>query len=435
MDAGGLIRTGAGSESAPSDASSGRLVEEVHTVIIGAGAAGLMAAIWSGRSAPDERILLLDSAFRPGSKILISGGGRCNVTHHAVDPRDFAGSSRNAIGKVLRAFDVPRTRAFFEEIGVELKREETGKFFPVTDSARTVLDSLLAAATEHAELRRATRVEMIAPARNGFDVITREGTVRAERVILATGGRSIPKSGSDGHGYNIARALGHSVTRRFPALVPLTLERGHWLMQLSGLTAEAELTVHSCTGKKLHIARGAVLCTHFGLSGPAVLDISRYLIEAQMHDADSFLTVNWLPGQSPGELAAEWKQSSKAGAGRSLRRLLPNRLANALLQYAGVDPGHALNQISREQRSQLADAVAGYRLPVSGNRGYNYAEVTAGGVPLTEIDLKTMESRILPGLHLCGEICDVDGRIGGFNFQWAWSSGYLAGVGSQRVSV
>src|SRR5215813_11972402 len=192
--------------------------EQAHIVIIGAGAAGLMSAIWAGRTFPDRSIVVLDSAKKLGAKILVSGGGRCNVTHDEVDEQAYAGSSRNAIKKVLRRFDVPQTVAFFRELGVMLKREETGKLFPVTDSARSVLDALLSAArTANVMIKHPYRVEAVEKCGDKFVVAGPWGQLEADRVVLATGGQSLPKTGSDGHGYAIARALGHHVTRRiFP---------------------------------------------------------------------------------------------------------------------------------------------------------------------------------------------------------------------------
>ncbi len=420
--------------------------------VIGAGAAGLMAAIQAGRAATKRgspaRIAALDGARTLGAKILVAGGGRCNVTHFEVAEAAFAGSSRNAIRKVLKRFDVPETVSFFREIGVELKREETGKLFPTTDSARTVLNALLGAArAAGVEIRHPWRVETIERAPGGGFVVQKapddgseargapgETEITAERVILATGGKSLPKSGSDGKGYEIARLLGHTTTERiFPALVPLTLPKDHFLCGLSGLSARAALEVRSSTGKRLESFTNSLLCAHFGISGPAALDVSRYFLDARARDPGATLVVNWLPGVSPEALDAAMVGLGPRTAGRFLHDApngLPERLARALCAEAGVDaaaPGHAL---TREQRKALARAVCGLVLPVTGDRGWVHAEVTAGGVPLSELRLETMESRVTPGLHLCGEICDVDGRIGGFNFQWAWASGFVAGVGA-----
>ncbi len=413
-----------------------------HTdiLIVGAGAAGLMAGIAAGRAMRGNgRVVLLDGAERIGAKILVSGGGRCNVTHDVVTAEDYAGSKRNQIAKVLRTFSVEKTIAFFREIGVELKREDTGKLFPVSDSARMVLDALLKAVDEAGcELLAGHRVETVQPEGDGFSVSTERGAFQAKRVILATGGKSLPKTGSDGQGYAFAKALGHSVTKTTPALVPLVLEKGHWLTKLSGLAADVELMVVSGTGKVLQRQAGAMLLTHFGLSGPGVMDISRHWIAAKATDPGAKLQANLLPGRSFEEVDAELVEATqkrgKAGVGSVVSELLPKRLAEALVKEAcGIEPGPGgpgvqVSQLGKVQRRELAHALTGLVLPVVRDRGYLFAEVTAGGVPLDEVDLATMQSRKCAGLYLCGEVLDVDGRIGGYNFQWAWSSGRLAGM-------
>jgi len=409
---------------------------QCDVAVIGAGAAGLMAAIQAGRARPDLRIVVLDSARKPGAKILVAGGGRCNVTHQAVDATAFAGSTRPAIRRVLRRFDVDSTIEFFRELGVALKVEATGKLFPVTDRARTILEALLkAAADAGVTLRHPCRAETVTAAGSGFVIAGpthgpgRWEGLRARRVVLATGGLSLPKSGSDGHGLVIARSLGHTVTPRLlPGLVPLTLPRGHILTTLSGLAAPAELTVRASTGRSLVTFTGPVLCTHFGLSGPVVLDVSRYYLHARLDDPDACLVCCWLPGETTGTIDAMLRALGRAGPLRPLRERMPERLARALCETAGVDPLEPGARLSRDRRRSLAAALAGMTLPITGDRGFNTAEVTAGGVPLAEIHLDTMRSRRCHGLSLCGEICDVDGRIGGFNFQWAWASGRVAGT-------
>lgn len=405
-------------------------LEYADIVIIGAGAAGLMAGIWTGRTNPDRRILILDGAQKPGAKILVAGGGRCNVTHDHVDADAYAGSSRNAIRKVLRRFDVPQTVEFFREIGVELKRESTGKLFPTTDSAKTVLNALLAAVEQaNVTLLHPRQVERTEHHEGRFLLTGNWGTLEAGKVVLATGGKSLPKSGSDGHGYEIARSLGHRRTERiFPALVPLTLPGDHFICALSGLTLMATLELHAAAGKKLVSFTDSTLCTHFGLSGPSVLDISRYYLNAKMDDPGATLTINWLPGQTTEGFEAELQTPGKTTILKRLSQDLPERLVRALCAQAGIAPGVSAGALTREQRKTLARTLTQLPLPIIGDRGYNVAEVTAGGIPLTEIHLDTMESRVCPGLYLCGEICDVDGRIGGYNFQWAWASGYTVGV-------
>jgi predicted Rossmann fold flavoprotein len=429
-------------------------IDTAEIAVIGAGAAGLFAAIWAGRTLrargvhPKDapRVIAIDGAKKLGAKILVAGGGRCNVTHHAVDEKQYAGTSRNAIRNVLRRFDVPETVAFFAELGVELKREETGKLFPVTDDAHTVLNALFSAARDvDAQLIHPWRVGRVEKDVGGVFHIEQESLaapasdapapIRARRVILATGGKALPLSGSNGQGYDLARRLGHSITDRvFPALVPLTLPRDHWICALSGITLPATLELRAATGKRLQQFTNSTLCAHFGLSGPGVLDMSRYYTDAVRDDARAQLVMCWLPGQT---LEGVDAALSKLGRGTPVKWLqgmgLPERVTRSLCEGAGVDPtapGHAL---TREARRALATLIVQTPLPITGDRGFTYAEVTAGGVPLSEVHLDTMESRVCPGLHLCGEILDVDGRIGGFNFQWAWASGYVAGQSAAKA--
>lgn len=423
-------------------------------VVVGAGAAGLFASIWVGRTlraqgADTRRVVAVDGAKRLGAKILVAGGGRCNVTHHAVDETAYAGSSRNAIKSVLRRFGVRETVEFFRELGVELKREDTGKLFPTTDDGQSVLNALLQAAHRaHAELVHPWRVESVERDGEGGFVVRRRavdaeapgersgGTdaLFARRVILATGGLALPKTGSDGHGHAIARSLGHSITPRvFPALVPLTVDKSRSVLpQLSGLTLPATVELWSSSGKKLQSFTNSTLLTHFGLSGPGVLDISRYYTDAKRDDPGASLSLNFVPEMNFDQLDTFLASDPRVSIGRRLAEKVPDRLARVLCEQCGVEPSTPVNRLTREARRALVHAATRHVVPVTGDRGYTYAEVTAGGVPLSEVHLSTMESRVCPGLHLCGEICDVDGRIGGFNFQWAWASGFVAGTGAAR---
>jgi len=412
-----------------------QLESAYELAVVGAGAAGLMAAIQAGRAARARgvrpSIVALDGARTIGAKILVAGGGRCNVTHDVVDESAFAGASPAAIRKVLRRFGVDDTIRFFAELRVPLKREETGKLFPITNRASTVLDALLSAAADAGvTLSHPWRVEDISRADAGFTLRGPAGAIAARRVILATGGRSLPKSGSDGHGFELARRLGHTTTPRIlPGLVPLLLADGGFVRTLSGLTLPTRVTLRSGTGKALRAFTGSTLCTHFGISGPPVLDISRYWLHARLDDPAPFLCVAWLPDVEEAELQETLGAKGGIPVGAALRLLLPERLADALCREAGVDRGISFHRLGREARRTLTQTVCAYRLPVTGDRGFTHAEVTAGGVPLAETRLDTLESRVCPGLHLVGEILDVDGRIGGFNFQWAWASGFVAGRG------
>jgi predicted Rossmann fold flavoprotein len=414
--------------------------------IVGAGAAGLAAAIFAAeafhRTASNRRarrIVVLESAQSVGAKILISGGGRCNVTHYEVHPDDFNGS-RNPIRNILAAFDVDATRRWLESMGVRLKQEETGKLFPVSDSARTVVDALVGRCGQlGVEIRTGCRVDDVTrklPTGNAnggqanFAVHHGNGRLAARRVIVATGGRSLPRTGSDGTGWEIVSRLGHTVTGTHPALAPLKLATGMFHASLSGLAAAVELSV-TADRKIIDRRSGSMLWTHFGISGPVVMDASRHFIAARAKSAGVRMHCNFMPGDDYAAVEAWLLRAAAAHPRKTLRNVLSERiserLAAAIARYCGIDPVLASGQLSREQRRKLIHALTAFELPITGDRGWDFAEVTAGGVPLDEIDYRTMESRRIPGLYLIGEMLDCDGRIGGFNFQWAWATGYLAG--------
>jgi predicted Rossmann fold flavoprotein len=397
--------------------------------IVGAGAAGLMTAITAARAAPGLAIVLLEGQARPGVKILVSGGGRCNVTNRVVRPSDFHGD-RALVARVLRRFDENATVAFFEALGVPLKHEARfDKLFPQSDSARTVLDALLAECSRlGVRLESGFRVDRIERTATGFEISAGERTIAADRLVLATGGRSLPRSGSDGTGYRLAEALGHTVTETAPALVPLRLDP-HVFAGLEGLAVEAELSAWD-TGRRTATESGPVLVTHFGVSGPAPMNVSRHFAVGALAGSPPQIRMNVFPGRTAAEVESAWLDAARTDGARPASTLLcelPSRFAKRLLEHAGVASETRLSELSRNARRRLLDAATNLLLPVADTRGWNAAEVTAGGIPLDEVDVRTMQSRRCAGLHLVGEILDVDGRIGGFNFQWAWASGHVAG--------
>lgn len=435
------VASGAGTEERPEEAGYARAmsqsaappVETLDVVVVGASAAGLMAACSAGRAAPGARVVALEGARKVGAKIRVSGGGRCNVTHEAVTARDFAGSKRRAIDRVLKRFRVADTREFFADQGVELVREENGKLFPRANTAKVVVQALVDACREAgAQVRTAHRVEEVLPVEGGFELRGSFSPLRARRVVLATGGKALPKSGSDGWGLELATRLGHTLTPHvLPALVPLTLPAGHPLTRNSGIAVPSRLVLKAATGKVLERVEGATLITHVGLSGPAILDVSRHYLLARAQGEAATLHISWLPDQVGEDLDARLQQVPSRSVVRTLSAWLPRRLIETLLELAGAshDSPDALPRVARRR---LVEALVDLRLPIDGDLGYRKAEVTAGGVPLDQLDLKTMESRRCPGLHMAGEILDVDGRIGGFNFQWAWASGWVAGEAAAR---
>lgn len=409
-------------------------------VIVGAGAAGLTVAIAAAEAlasgSEPGKIVLLDGATQIGAKILVSGGGRCNVTHDVVTPKDFFGN-RHVIKNILATFPVTRTVSWFASLGVELKREETGKLFPVTDSAKTILSALVnrcrALGVDMRLDHRVSKVESL-PAK-GFRVHHRQGIIQAKALILTTGGRSLPRTGSDGGGYQLARTLGHHVTPVAPALVPLQLHDTFFHASLSGLSHEVEL-ITVVAGREIDRRTGSLLWTHQGISGPVVMDASRFWTLATDQHLDVMVYGNFAPGQTQDALQTWWLNQSAAHPKRSLLRTLshwiPERFAEALCRHAACTPQLMTAQVSRADRQRLLAALTRLPFPVTRDRGWNFAEVTAGGVPLAEINYRTMESRVVPGLYLAGELLDCDGRIGGFNFHWAWATGWLAGQSAVR---
>lgn len=400
--------------------------------IVGGGAAGLATAVFARRRGASGPIRVLDGARTLGAKILVSGGGRCNVTNRVVTAADFEGSSRPAVRKVLGGFDAPTAAAFFADIGVALREEEEGKLFPVSNRARTVLDALVGEARRcGVMIETGMRVIGIKPEGEGLALETSQENVLAEKVVLATGGLSLPKTGSDGGGYALATSLGHSLTLRSPALVPLILD-DPLPGVLTGVSVPAELGVKVGGGSPRRF-RGSLLFTHFGVSGPVVLDASRHWCQAQEAGAPCSVVASFLPGHDFASVESWLLASARDRPSALLRTALVDRLpasvAAALVARVGLDPDVRLGRLERARRRSLVALLTGWPLAVRASRGYNFAEVTAGGVPLSEVDPRTMASRRCPGLFLVGEILDVDGRLGGFNFQWAWSSAWAAAGG------
>jgi predicted Rossmann fold flavoprotein len=402
-------------------------------VLIGAGAAGLATAILIGRANRSRSVLLVESARKPGAKILVSGGTRCNVTNRVVSELDFWGGPRTVIRRVLRAFTSADTIELFRGLGVPLHEESDGKMFPDSGRARDVLSALLTgASTAGASLLAGHRVTALEEAGSGFRVVTERGTMCGDSVVLATGGQSLPKTGSDGAGFGFAERLGHTIVPTTPALVPLVLdETSDYAVhhELAGVSHDVELAVW-LDGRAATRLRGPLLWTHFGISGPVVLNASRHWLRAERQGRPARLTARFCPGDTFDGLEAFWTAAAaerpKASILTVLAGRLPASVAAAVLRTLTIDPACQLAHLSRADRRLLVHALVEWPLPVRGCRGYNYAEATAGGVALDEIDPATMESRLRPGLYLVGEVLDVDGRIGGFNFQWAWSTAAVA---------
>ncbi|MSS71459.1 MAG: aminoacetone oxidase family FAD-binding enzyme [Candidatus Latescibacteria bacterium] len=401
-----------------------------RVAVIGAGAAGTMAAIFA--TSAGAQTLLLERTRDGGRKILISGGGRCNVLPARVDESRFVtDSSPHTLHKMVRSWPLPEQIAFFEgELGLPLVEEEaSAKLFPASHRARDVRDGLVALAVRRGvNLLMNTVVTGFAPSGAGWR-IDRKGAppLEADAVIVATGGLSVPNTGSDGLGLQVVERLGHTVHPTYAALTPITSE-APLFAALAGVSLRVTLT--ACAAGRTAVATGGFLFTHRGYSGPAVLDVSHVAVRSRAEKASrARLFVRWTRlGEKEWELALR-PRGSRTVAG-ALRTELPDRLVSALLDGAHVDPARALSDLRREERLRVIETLVRGELPWTGDEGYAKAEVTGGGVRLSEVDPKTMESRKHPGLFLCGEMLDAFGPIGGYNFLWAWATGRAAGLGA-----
>lgn len=401
-----------------------------HVVVIGAGAAGAMAAIFAASGG--ARTTLLERTADGGRKILISGGGRCNILPaHLDESRFVTDSSRNTLRKIVRSWPLAEQRAFFEnELGLRLVEEaESSKLFPESNRARDVRDGLLAfAARRGATIVMNTRVTDVVPVGDGRWRVERDDDLPLEcdAVIIATGGLSVPNTGSDGTGLSVLRKLGHTMHPTYAALTPVTADPAPFA-ELAGVSLT--VTINAKSAEHNATAAGGFLFTHRGYSGPSVLNVSHVVVRSadDQTDPPARMTVRWSRLDD-----AEWEAALHASGTRTVagavRAEMPDRLAAALIAAAGVDPTRVLAELRRDERLALIDMLVRGELPWTGNEGYKKAEVTGGGLSLAEIDPRTMESRRHPGLFVCGEVLDAFGPIGGYNFLWAWATGRAAGA-------
>jgi predicted Rossmann fold flavoprotein len=400
-------------------------------VVLGGGAAGLLAAARAAELG--ARTLLLEKNRKPGVKILMSGGTRCNLTH-ATDNRGIVeafGPPGRFLHSALATLGVQETIELFEAEGVATKVEETGKVFPVSNKAADVLDALLRRLHQSgAALALGEPVLDLRPAEGGLGVATPQRVVTAGRVILTTGGRSYPGSGTTGDGYRLTAALGHTIVTPRPALTPIRVAVP-WVAELRGVTLP-DVSLRVREGETVLAARrGSLLLAHFGLSGPVALDASR-VISGHSHPETLEVELDLLPALAEPALD-EYLRTESASSGKKLLAGilpadLPRRLAEQVVVLAGMPAERKAAALSKPERGRLVAAMKRLRLPVAGTLGFEKAEVTAGGVALHEVDSRTMRSKRIPQLFIAGEVLDLDGPIGGYNFQAAFSTGWLAGT-------
>ena len=406
---------------------------EFDRIIIGGGAAGLFAAGWAAQNG--ERVLVLERRERPARKILVTGKGRCNVTNNCTPQEFIAAVRRNPrfLMSAIYAMTPQETMATFERLGVPLKTERGSRVFPVSDRAMDIADALVHfARAGGAQIRQATAAALLQKDGTVIGVKTEAGEeFFAPLTVIATGGKSYPATGSDGSGYTLAAAAGHTIIPPRASLVPIICENTDKqfsaLMGLSLRNVTLNL-IEKKSGKTIYSELGEMLFTHFGISGPLALTASSYMALP----TDYRITIDCKPGLTAEQLDArllrDFEQSPNRAFGNALDALLPRSLIPVVVEKSGIPAERRVNQMTREERQRLGALIKAFPLTPQALRPIEEAVITAGGVNVKEIDPRTMQSKLVKGLAFAGEVIDVDAVTGGYNLQIAWSTGYLAGT-------
>lgn len=405
--------------------------EPRRIAVIGAGAAGMMAAVTAARLG--AKVTVFEKNDRPGKKVRITGKGRCNVTNDC-SVQDFLSNvptNPRFLYTALSKLSVEDTKAFFEEAGVPLKVERGNRVFPVSDKAADIVSAMFNSC-------RSAGVEFVF--RKVIEIRTEDGSVSSvkysggelevDAIIVATGGRSYPLTGSDGDGYKFAKSAGHTVTELRPSLVPIVAE-GHICGRMQGLSLKnVKLTVFSEKSKKaVYEDFGEMMFTHFGITGPMVLSASAYLpnIGREKYYAEIDLKPALDDKKLDARLLSDFAKYSNKDFINALSDILPQKMIEPVVELSGIDARKKVNSVTKEERAKLGEIIKHFRIPLSHFRPIDEAIVTKGGVAVSEIDPRTMESKLVSGLYFAGEVIDVDAYTGGFNLQIAFSTGYTAG--------
>lgn len=418
-------------------------------IIIGGGAAGMMAAISTKRHHPDKSVLIIDRTFELGRKILICGAGRCNITNLNLSTKiedSYHGANDDFVKSVINEFGYKDIVNFFNDLGVELyveRKTNIGKLFPVTDQARTIVDMLndeierlgidVILETEVIDVNKNQNFEVICKEvdKSGNYVSNIEKKFEAENLILSAGGKSYPALGSNGTGYGIAKKFGHTIIKPIPAALPIEA-KSQLCHFLQGQKLEIEVT-SIIEGKAVKTRTDDVMFKKYGLSGPAILNISREIsVHFNREEKDNaYVRLNFFPEKNKQEvfelMKKRWEKRPDQTVEKSLYGLFPNKVARQLVIISENNPESKVSSLTDDQIENLVEVLNNYRIRVTGTRGWNEAEFTAGGIDSSEIKFKTLESKLEDKLFFCGEIIDVDGDVGGFNLSWSWASGFNVG--------
>ena len=411
---------------------------KTSVLVVGAGAAGMLAAGFAGAGGADT--VLLERNDRPGRKVMITGKGRCNVTNDRRSVQELiANVPRNGrfLYGAFSRFMPEDVMDFFESRGVELKVERGGRVFPVSDKASDIVDALAAFAGRYSTTVKGRAVKLMLDGGKVSGVETEDGgKIYADKVIIATGGLSYPATGSTGDGYELARQAGHKIVPAVPSLVPLEIHEGFCsrLMGLSLRNVALKVLDTEKGGKEIYKDFGEMLFTHFGVSGPMVLSASAHMRD--MKSGRYKIVIDLKPALTPEQLDArilrDFSENTNRNFINALNSLLPKKLVPVIVSLSGISPSEKVNQVTREQRRRLAELLKGLTVTVTGFRPIAEAIVTSGGVDVSSIDPKTMESKLVSGLYFAGEVIDADAYTGGYNLQIAFSTGRLAGISAAQ---
>ena len=400
--------------------------------IIGGGASGMLAGITALETNPDIQVIIFDQKDILGKKILSTGNGRCNLTNKNMSLDYFRSDEPQLISSVLKAFGYSDTIRFFENLGL-LMKSRNGYIYPRCDQAsvvRSVLDNRLKELG--ADIRRENAVTSICRTKKGFQIETGSEKIQADRIILSTGGKASSKLGSDGSGYTLVKSLGHSVVPVVPALVQLKV-KDFAFQKASGVRTDAKVTalIH---GRMAASDTGELQITNYGISGIPVFQVSRYISRALYEKQNAQVMIDFLPELEEASLRELFSkklqhlsENQKAKPEDLLTGILHTKLIPEILRISGIRFSAKLNMIKGAELTRLCKVIKSCRLNISDTNGFDNAQVSAGGVSLKEVDMETMQSCITKALYLAGELLDVDGICGGYNLQWAWATGYLAG--------
>lgn len=395
--------------------------------VIGGGASGMMAALTAAEN-KDNKVLLFERQQRVGRKLLATGNGRCNLSNTELSPENYHGSDPGFAEYALSGFTPERTREFFKMLGLLTVVEPGGRVYPLSDSANSVVDIMrFACAEAGVEIITSCPVSAVKKQGERFLLSAGERAYMADKVVVACGGIAGGKLGGVRDGYDLLASLGHSRTSLMPALVQVTADH-EYPRALKGVRADARLRIFS-EGRQAAESRGELQFTEKGISGPVTFEVSRAV--ASLGERKGTARIDFLADYKPDEVFSMLK--AKVAAYSSLpceelfTGLVHNRLGKMLVKYSGLGGGRTMAELSEEELAAAAGAAKDFRLQIRGTEGFDNAQVTAGGIKTSEFDPHTLESRIVPGLFACGEVLDIDGDCGGYNLQWAWASGRLAG--------